>query len=157
MWPFWWKGASGFSAHSTAEEVTHGIDGTALTAIVTGPLLPQLFFYHLGSFDAALLTDSAVKSLWVIQLIQERTKLYYFAGASSGIGEETTRVLALRGVHVVMAVRNTDSGNQVRAKILKDTPEAKIDVMKLDLSSMASVRSFASQYKSLDLPLNLLM
>lgn len=80
-----------------------------------------------------------------------------FTGASSGIGEETTRVLALRGVHVVMAVRNTDSGNQVRAKILKDTPEAKIDVMKLDLSSMASVRSFASEFKSLDLPLNLLM
>lgn len=113
MWPFWWKGASGFSAHSTAEQVTHGIDGTALTAIITG--------------------------------------------ASSGIGEETTRVLALRGVHVVMAVRNTDSGNQVRAKILKDTPEAKIDVMKLDLSSMASVRSFASEFKSLDLPLNLLI
>lgn len=39
MWPFWWKGASGFSARSTAEEVTHGIDGTGLTAIVTGPLL----------------------------------------------------------------------------------------------------------------------
>ena len=37
MWPFWWKGASGFSAHSTAEQVTHGIDGTALTAIITGP------------------------------------------------------------------------------------------------------------------------
>ena len=37
MWPFWWKGASGFSARSTAEEVTHGIDGTGLTAIVTGP------------------------------------------------------------------------------------------------------------------------
>lgn len=78
-------------------------------------------------------------------------------GASSGIGEETTRVLALRGVHVVMAVRNTDSGNQVREKILKETPQAKIDVMKLDLSSLASVRSFASEYKSLDLPLNLLM
>ncbi|KAI8569603.1 hypothetical protein RHMOL_Rhmol02G0290500 [Rhododendron molle] len=28
-------------------------------------------------------------------------------GASSGIGTETTRFLALRGVHVVMAVRNT--------------------------------------------------
>jgi NAD(P)-dependent dehydrogenase (short-subunit alcohol dehydrogenase family) len=82
---------------------------------------------------------------------------YLISGASSGIGEETTRVLALRGVHVVMAVRNTDSGNQVRDKILKEIPQAKIDVMKLDLSSMASVRSFASEYQSLDLPLNLLI
>jgi hypothetical protein len=30
------KGASGFSASSTAEEVTQEIDGTGLTAIVTG-------------------------------------------------------------------------------------------------------------------------
>lgn len=37
MWIFGWKGPSGFSARSTAEEVTHGIDGTGLTAIVTGP------------------------------------------------------------------------------------------------------------------------
>jgi len=35
----WWlgrKGPSGFSASSTAEEVTQGIDGSDLTAIVTG-------------------------------------------------------------------------------------------------------------------------
>ena len=36
MWIFGWKGPSGFSASSTAEEVTQGIDGTGLTAIITG-------------------------------------------------------------------------------------------------------------------------
>lgn len=36
MWIFGWKGPSGFSARSTAEEVTEGIDGSGLTAIVTG-------------------------------------------------------------------------------------------------------------------------
>nr|XP_016502786.1 PREDICTED: short-chain dehydrogenase TIC 32, chloroplastic-like [Nicotiana tabacum] len=35
MWFLSKKGASGFSANSTAEEVTQGIDGSALTAIVT--------------------------------------------------------------------------------------------------------------------------
>ncbi|KAL5173696.1 Short-chain dehydrogenase TIC 32, chloroplastic [Glycine soja] len=35
-WPFSRIGASGFSSYSTAEEVTHGIDGSGLTAIVTG-------------------------------------------------------------------------------------------------------------------------
>ncbi|KAK7380336.1 hypothetical protein VNO78_32844 [Psophocarpus tetragonolobus] len=39
MWSFSRKGASGFSSSSTAEEVTHGIDGTGLTAIVTGNLV----------------------------------------------------------------------------------------------------------------------
>ncbi|KAH7840154.1 hypothetical protein Vadar_013327 [Vaccinium darrowii] len=36
MWIFGRKSPSGFSASSTAEEVTQGIDGTGLTAIVTG-------------------------------------------------------------------------------------------------------------------------
>lgn len=39
MWPFSRNGASGFSASSTAEEVTVGIDGSGLTAIVTGNFL----------------------------------------------------------------------------------------------------------------------
>ncbi|KAH0915216.1 hypothetical protein HID58_029662 [Brassica napus] len=104
MWFWGSKGASGFSSSSTAEDVTHGVDGTGLTAIVTG--------------------------------------------ASSGIGVETARVLALRGVHVVMAVRNTVSGAKVKQDILNQVPGAKLDVMELDLSSIESVRRFASDYKS---------
>lgn len=80
-----------------------------------------------------------------------------FSGASSGIGVETARVLALRGVHVVMAVRNTGSGAKVKEDIVNRVPGAKLDVMELDLSSMDSVRKFASDYKSSGCPLNLLM
>lgn len=80
-----------------------------------------------------------------------------FSGASSGLGLETTRVLALRGVHVVMAVRNVDSGKNVKETILKEIPSAKIDVMELDLSSMTSVRKFAADFNSSGLPLNILM
>lgn len=36
MWLFSRKGVSGFSKSSTAEEVTRGIDGSGLTAVVTG-------------------------------------------------------------------------------------------------------------------------
>ena len=78
-------------------------------------------------------------------------------GATSGIGAETARVLALRGVHVVMAVRDTKKGLVVKETILTETPDAKIDVMELDLSSLASVREFAAKYLSLDLPLHILM
>lgn len=70
---------------------------------------------------------------------------------------ETTRVLALRSVHVIMAVRNVEAGRKVREETLKEIPTAKIDVMELDLSSMASVRKFASDYNSSGLPLNILM
>lgn len=50
MWIFGRKGASGFSASSTAEEVTQGIDGTGLTAIVTGPLFLLLILYFCLDF-----------------------------------------------------------------------------------------------------------
>ena len=79
------------------------------------------------------------------------------SGASSGLGAETTRVFALRGVHVIMAVRNLEAGRNVREEIIKEIPTAKIDVMELDLSSLASVRKFASDYISCGLPLNLLV
>lgn len=79
------------------------------------------------------------------------------SGALSGLGVETTRVLALRGVHVVMAVRNMDAGRNVKQEILKEIPSAKIDVMESDCSSMASVGKFASEYTSSGLPLNILM
>ncbi|XP_024996343.1 short-chain dehydrogenase TIC 32, chloroplastic-like isoform X1 [Cynara cardunculus var. scolymus] len=113
MWIFGRKGASGFSVSSTAEDVTAGIDGTGLTAIVTG--------------------------------------------ATSGIGTETARVLAMHGVHVVLAVRNTEKGRKVKETILNETPNAKLDVMELDLSSLASVRTFAAEFVSSGLPLNILI
>ena len=83
--------------------------------------------------------------------------LAYVTGASSGIGSETARVLALRGVHVVMGVRNLEAGKNVKETIVNENPSAKIDTMELDLSSMASVRKFASDYQSSGFPLNILM
>jgi len=78
-------------------------------------------------------------------------------GASSGIGAETARVLALRGVHVIMGVIDMIDANNVKESILKEVPTAKVDVMKLDLSSMASVQNFATEFNSTGLPLNILM
>lgn len=51
---FGWKGPSGFSVRSTAEEVTQGIDGTGLTAIVTGLL------FHLGVASFGIVPTLAV-------------------------------------------------------------------------------------------------
>lgn len=78
-------------------------------------------------------------------------------GGSSGIGRETARVLALRGAHVVMGVRNVAAGKQVREAIINEIPTAKVDALELDLSSMASVRKFASDFNSRGQSLNLLM
>ncbi|XWS55691.1 hypothetical protein CRYUN_Cryun09bG0022600 [Craigia yunnanensis] len=108
-----WPGPSGFGSASTAEEVTDGIDGTNLTAIITG--------------------------------------------GASGIGLETTRVLALRGVHVVIAARNLKAANEAKTIILTKDETARVDVLELDLCSIKSIRAFAENFNALNLPLNILI
>lgn len=78
-------------------------------------------------------------------------------GPTSGIGLESARVLALRGVHVIMAARNVESATKCKENIIKGCASATIDVMQLDVSSLESVRKFAKEYISMGLPLNILM
>ncbi|MQL74766.1 hypothetical protein Taro_007106 [Colocasia esculenta] len=78
-------------------------------------------------------------------------------GGASGIGEETVRVLALRGAHVIIAARNMEAANNSKQRILGTNPSAHVDVMKLDLCSMKSIRAFADNFNSTGLPLNILI
>lgn len=79
------------------------------------------------------------------------------AGGTAGIGLETARVLAKRGARVVLAIRNIKVGEQVKADFLKETPDARVEVMKLDLSNLNSVRTFVADFKESKLPLNILV
>lgn len=78
-------------------------------------------------------------------------------GGASGIGAETARVFALRGAHVIIAARDVDAAMSVKQAILQCNPAAAIDVLKLDLSSLKSVRAFADNFHKMNLPLNVLM
>ncbi len=66
-------------------------------------------------------------------------------GANGGLGLETARALARKGAHVVMAARNQDKAAAAVADIRAETPDASLDVRRLDLGSLASIRSFAEQ------------
>ena len=63
----------------------------------------------------------------------------------------------MRGVHVIMGVRNLEAANKVKEGIMKENPAAQIDVMEIDVSSLESIRKFASDFKSSGLPLNILV
>ncbi|XP_076933381.1 short-chain dehydrogenase TIC 32 B, chloroplastic-like [Bidens hawaiensis] len=78
-------------------------------------------------------------------------------GGASGIGLETTRVLTMRGAHVIIAARNTIAANEAKHVILKNNDNAKIDVLELDLSSLNSVNAFVQTFNALNLPLNILI
>ncbi|XP_015896030.3 short-chain dehydrogenase TIC 32 A, chloroplastic [Ziziphus jujuba] len=78
-------------------------------------------------------------------------------GATSGIGAETARVLAKRGARLILPARSLKAAEEAKARIVSENPDSEIVVMSLDLSSLASVRRFVSEFETLRLPLNLLI
>jgi len=70
-------------------------------------------------------------------------------GANSGLGEVTARELARVGAKVILAVRNTDKGTQAAATMAGD-----VEVRKLDLQDLASVRAFADGVDGADVLVN---
>jgi NAD(P)-dependent dehydrogenase (short-subunit alcohol dehydrogenase family) len=84
---------------------------------------------------------------WTAEHIADvKEKIAVVTGASSGLGKETARVLAQKGVVVILAVRSTDRGEEAALDIRKEFPRSSVEVMKLELSSLASVKSFAKEF-----------
>lgn len=74
-------------------------------------------------------------------------------GATNGVGLGTARALAKAGAHVILAVRNTQLGEQ-RAAEISAMGGRLTSVVKLDLADLASVRAFAAQ---IDEPVDILV
>jgi NAD(P)-dependent dehydrogenase (short-subunit alcohol dehydrogenase family) len=96
---------------------------------------------------------------WTAEDIPDLTSnVAIVTGANSGIGKETAKQLALKNAIVILAVRNIESGQHVVNEILQEAPGTAIEVMQLDLSSLASVQAFAasflSRHKKLDILVN---
>jgi len=66
-------------------------------------------------------------------------------GASGGLGLVTAAELAVRGAHVVMAVRNQQKAAAAAEQIRSSAPDASLELVALDLASQASVRAAAGQ------------
>ncbi|XP_022082243.1 WW domain-containing oxidoreductase-like [Acanthaster planci] len=101
--------------------------------------------------------DALSTALNVLQGRDLSGKYAVITGASSGIGFETARSLALHGVHVVMACRNLKAANQAVAKIKEELSLANVETMPLDLASFRSVKQFAENYKLRGWPLHILI
>jgi NAD(P)-dependent dehydrogenase (short-subunit alcohol dehydrogenase family) len=75
-------------------------------------------------------------------------KTLVVTGANSGIGFEAARVFAKAGATVILACRSRDKTEQAIARIREESPDAAVHFGALDLASLASVRSFATEFSA---------
>ena len=98
-------------------------------------------------------------SKWTTAQIPDQTgRTAVITGANTGLGYETAAALAAKGARVVLAVRNLDKGKEAARRIEQAHPDANVELQKLDLTSLESVRTAADQLKanleSIDLLIN---
>jgi protochlorophyllide reductase len=83
-------------------------------------------------------------------------KTAVITGANSGIGLATAKVLAGHGARVIMACRNAAKA-EAAADDVRQTATGPVEVISLDLASLASVDECAAQLRANEQSLDLLM
>jgi NAD(P)-dependent dehydrogenase (short-subunit alcohol dehydrogenase family) len=86
---------------------------------------------------------------WTAEDVPDQSgRIAVVTGANSGLGYDTAAVLAGRGAHVVLAVRNLDKGREAADRIKAASPNAVVALQELDLSSLDSVRKAADDLRA---------
>jgi len=75
-------------------------------------------------------------------------KVVIITGSNTGIGKETARALAAMNATIILACRDSKRTLPVVAELKIETHNQNIEFMQLDLTDLASVRSFATNFKS---------
>ncbi|MCR5553757.1 MAG: SDR family NAD(P)-dependent oxidoreductase [bacterium] len=72
-------------------------------------------------------------------------KTILITGANSGIGFKTAEVCLHLGARVIMACRNQSKAEVAKSSLIKDYPDAKIELLSLDLANFSSIDAFVNQ------------
>ncbi|MBN9605839.1 MAG: SDR family oxidoreductase [Actinomycetales bacterium] len=78
-------------------------------------------------------------------------------GASDGIGLRIARGLATAGAQVLLPVRNPAKGEAAVVAIRQAAPEARLELLELDLAALASVATLAETLRAGGEPIHLLV
>ena len=96
-------------------------------------------------------------ALDVVEGIDLSGKVCVITGASSGLGRESARALAAAGAQVILAARNTDALAETARWIQAEVPDARTSTVHLDLTSLASVRTAATEIREITPAIHILM
>ncbi len=99
------------------------------------------------------------KEKWTLENLPDlNDKIIVVTGANSGIGYEATKAFASSNALVIMGCRNSEKANEAKNKILKEYPNAKLDIILLDLMDFDSIQYFTDsinkKYDKVDILLN---
>ncbi len=87
-------------------------------------------------------------STWTKNDMQDQTgKVVIVTGANRGLGFQTSLALAEKGATVILAVRDLHQGRLAQEKIQAFFPDARVDVMYLNLDELASIKPFSQEFK----------
>jgi NAD(P)-dependent dehydrogenase (short-subunit alcohol dehydrogenase family) len=84
-------------------------------------------------------------------------KVAVITGANGGLGLASAKALAGAGAHVVMAARNQAKAADAHAEILAAHPAASLEIVELDLGSLASVAAAAEKIAATQDRIDILM
>lgn len=73
-------------------------------------------------------------------------KTVLITGGNTGIGKQTAIALARMGAQVTITSRNPDKGQAAVTDIRRESGSQAVECMRLDLASLASIRSFAAEF-----------
>lgn len=104
-------------------------------------------------------TKKLYKDKWTFDEIPDLSdKVMIVTGSNRGLGFVVATQLARHNAQVIMAVRNVDHGEIAKKEILSTYPDAKLDVLQLDLANLGSIQSFTTalkqNYSQIDVLLN---
>ncbi|MEE9248085.1 MAG: SDR family NAD(P)-dependent oxidoreductase, partial [Dehalococcoidia bacterium] len=83
------------------------------------------------------------------EAIDMRGKVCIVTGANAGIGRATALGLAKTGATVVMVCRNRHRGQEALAQVQQKSGNSSVCLLVTDLSSQASIRRLAADFKAL--------
>ena len=75
-------------------------------------------------------------------------KTVLITGANSGIGLKSAEIAVYLKAKLIMACRNADKASTARISLLKEYPNADIDIISLDISDFSSIDSFVNEIRS---------
>lgn len=84
-------------------------------------------------------------------------KTFIVTGANTGIGKVTAKELARTGAQVILACRSPDRTAAVIEEIKRETGNAHLEYVHLDLGDLASVRACAEAIAARNLPIHVLI